>query len=83
MLDALFCCYIIAANVKQAGYFARATGIVSRAAARCRALRAEVMLRCNPKQRSASSRATALDCGFQDDWVKRLTRLENYVTAMA
>jgi hypothetical protein len=77
MLDALFCCYIIAANVRQTGYFARAAAIFSRAVAWCRAL----SYAGGPSPRAVA--AVAADCAFQDDWIKRLARLENYVAAMA
>jgi hypothetical protein len=41
MLDVLFCCTIIIANVRQAGYFALAADIVKRMAARCRTPRTQ------------------------------------------
>jgi hypothetical protein len=84
MLDTLFCCYIIVANVRQAGYFARATDSVRRLAVWCRALRDQAMKR-HPARPRGSRRPlakTAVDCAFRNDWIERLARLESHLAAM-
>ena len=74
MFDALLYCSIIVANMRHAGYFAAAAGLLAAAPAKWRALRASAL---------RARRSAPGACCAAEVWTESLARLETYVAAMA
>lgn len=80
MQDALLCYYMLL-NMTRAGHFVVIADLFRRAIARLPLRRLAASLRRRGTWPAVDRRGPV--AAFQEDWIGRLIRLENYVTAMA
>lgn len=80
MQDALLCYYMLL-NMKHAGHFLVVADLFRRAVARLPLRRLASSLRHRGTWPAVGRGAAA--SAFQEDWIARLMRLENYVAARA
>jgi hypothetical protein len=82
MFDALLCYYIVL-NIKHAGYFVAVADLALRAKTQWRAARRAIAMPATtveiPPQTAGRS---PMGLPIQEDWIRRLLRLESYVNSM-